>query len=365
MGPSLRSMTTKELLLSCHHELGRPQQGAFDFGIGKNADGVARGIGVAGGFFRGVFEGTVAVEDGEDIGVGDAIEGAIVEDDFNLAALGRSATLERVDDGHGGLAFTQVAGDGLAEHTLGGGQVEDIVDDLEGNAEIAAVLAEALFLGGGGASQDAAYSHADGKQTGGFAVDEIEVLLRRNQLAQFLHLEEFAFDQLLGQFDHHIQDAEIALLHGDLKGLHVEPIAGEDAHRVAPLRIGGGTAAADLGLVNNVVVDERGGVDDLDHRGQFYGAISLVAEKFRRKEQEGGTDALASAGTQVLAYLGDGGDIGHCVASELIFDRSNIVAQQVEDLFAVDGRRGTQFLTCSLRFLPPLVTPFTNWCGNS
>src|SRR5208283_2591216 len=114
MGPSLRSMTTKELLLSCHHELGRPQQGAFDFGIGKNADGVARGIGVAGGFFRGVFEGTVAVEDGE-----------------------------------------------------------DIVYDLEGNAEIAAVLAEALFLGGGGASQDAAYSHADGKQTGGFAVVEI------------------------------------------------------------------------------------------------------------------------------------------------------------------------------------------------
>ena len=33
-------------------------------------------------------------------------------------------------------------GDGLAEDVFGGGEVEDVVDDLEGEAEVAAVFAE-------------------------------------------------------------------------------------------------------------------------------------------------------------------------------------------------------------------------------
>jgi hypothetical protein len=47
-----------------------------------------------------------------------------------------------VDDGERGLAFAEVGGDGLAEDVFGGGEVEDVVDDLEGEAEVAAVLAE-------------------------------------------------------------------------------------------------------------------------------------------------------------------------------------------------------------------------------
>jgi len=90
------------------------------------------------------------------------------------------------------------------------------------------------------------------------------MLLQRDQLAELFHLEQLAFDELLRQFDENIQDAEVAFLHGDFERLHVEPIAGQHTHRIAPLRVGGGTAAADLGLVDDVVVNERRGVDDLD-----------------------------------------------------------------------------------------------------
>ena len=87
----------------------------------------------------------MAVEDLEDLRVGDAGEAAVGEDGADGFAVGAGAALEGVNDGEGGLAFAEVAGDGLAEDVFGGGEVEDVVDDLEGEAEVAAVLAELRF----------------------------------------------------------------------------------------------------------------------------------------------------------------------------------------------------------------------------
>ena len=105
-------------------------------------------------------------------------------------------------------------------------------------------------------------------------IDQVEVLIERDELAELFDLQQFAFDHLLGQFDQRVEDAEVALLHRDLEGLHVEPVAGEHALGVAPLRVGRRTAAARLGFVDDVVVNERGGVDDLDHGAQPDGAAS-------------------------------------------------------------------------------------------
>src|SRR6266436_248795 len=170
------------------------------------------------------------------------------------------------------------------------------------------------------------------------------MLLRRDQLAELLHLEQFAFDHLLRQFDQRVQNAEIALLHRDLERLHVKPIAGQHAHRVAPLRVGGGTAAPELGFVNNVVVDKRRGVDDLDNRRELYRAIALVAEKLRGEEQQRWTDSLSPTGAQVLANLRDRRDVRNRIATELLFDGDNVVTEEVEDFFPVDGGRRAQCL---------------------
>src|SRR5271155_2137583 len=239
------------LLFSSHYEFRGPEQGPFDFGVGGGADGFPGGFGIASGLFGGVFERAVAVQDGKNVGVSYAVESAVVENGFDLVAFGGSAAFERVDDGHRRFAFAQIAGHGLAEHAFGGGQVEDVVYDLESQAEVASVLAKAFFLLLACASEDSTDSHADGEKARRFAIDEVEMLLQRDQLTELFHLEQFAFDHLLRQFDEHVEDAEIALLHGDFEGLHVEPVAGEYAHRVAPLRVGRGTAAADLGFIDD------------------------------------------------------------------------------------------------------------------
>jgi len=133
------------LSISGGDEAGDPEEGAFVVGVGEFGDGLAGGFGVGAGGVHGVGEGAVAVEDFEDVGVGDVGEAAVGEDGADGFAVGTRPAFEGVDDGQRGLAFAEVGGGGFAEDVVLGGEVEDVVDDLEGEAEVAAVLAEGLY----------------------------------------------------------------------------------------------------------------------------------------------------------------------------------------------------------------------------
>ncbi len=217
----------------------------------------------------------------------------------------------------------------------------------------ASVESEFFLLLGEGAAEDGAQAHADGKQAGGLAVDEVEVLVEGDEAAEFFHLQQLAFDHHLGEVDEGVEDAEIALLDGDLEGLHVEPVAGEDALGVAPLGVGGGAAAAGLGFVDDVVVDQGGGVDDFDHRAELDGAALAVAKQPGGEQEQDGTNALAAAGAQIFADIGDDADVGDSVAAELALDGGEIVAEEVENFTRVGGERWTSRI--SLRQLGSVV----------
>src|SRR6202012_90837 len=165
---------------------------------------------------------------------------------------------------------------GLAEDVFGGGEVEDVVDDLEGEAEVAAVFAELRFHLVAGVGDGRAELHGDLEEAGGLTEDEVEVLLFVDEVAELLHLEQLAFDHLLGERDEEVEDVKVALFEGRGEGLHVEPVAGEDALGVAPGGVGGGAAAAGVGLVDDVVVDEGGGVEHLDYGAQADAGVACT-----------------------------------------------------------------------------------------
>ena len=99
-------------------------------------------------------------------------------------------------------------------------------------------------------------------------------------MPEFFHLQQFALNHLLRQFDQRVENAEVALLHRDFESLHIEPVARQHALRIAPLGIGGGPAAAGLSLVDNVVVHQRRGMNDLNDRAQLHRATSPIVEQF-------------------------------------------------------------------------------------
>ena len=163
------------------------------------------------------------------------------------------------------------------------------------------------------------------------------MLVHGDGFAEALDLQQFAFDHRLREVDERVEDLEIALLHGDLEGLHVKPVAGEHAFGVAPLRVGGGASAPRLRFVNDVVVDQGRGVDDLDHRAQLDGALAGVVHQLAGEQQQGRTQAFAAAGAQVFANFRNRAHARDRVAAELALDGGEIVVQQVEDFLGVAG----------------------------
>ena len=103
----------------------------------------------------------------------------------------------------------------------------------------------------------------------------------------------------------------------------------------------GEPAAAGLGAVDDVVVHERGRVDELDHGRVENRAVAGVAAEAGRQQQHGGAHALAAAHLDVLAHLRDQLDARLEVASELALDLRELLADRFEDLGEPrNGRRG-------------------------
>jgi hypothetical protein len=152
--------------------------------------------------------------------------------------------VDGVDHRERGLALAQIAGHGLAQNLFGSRQVEHVVDNLEGQADSAAIGGQARLLGLGGSGQHRAQAHGNREEAGRLAEDQVVVLGLADGAAQLLNLQQLALDHLLGEADEQVEHAQVLLFQRHLEGLHVEPVAGQHAFFVAPGGVGRGPAAA-------------------------------------------------------------------------------------------------------------------------
>ncbi|MNL39111.1 hypothetical protein D3C87_1613700 [compost metagenome] len=120
-------------------------------------------------------------------------------------------------------------------------------------------------------------------------------------------LQDLALGNHVGCIGEDLHDAHAAGFHHHLEGARIQEVAHQHAGRVAEHRVGGLAATAQLGFVHHVVVEQRGGVDELHHRGEFVMAMAVVAERARRKQQDDWTQPFAASTDDVFADLLDQG----------------------------------------------------------
>ena len=140
-------------------KVGNPKQRALEVRVRKGSKCLARLFGIAIGGGHGVFDGTVAAQNFANLLAAYVLKAAIVEDALNCLPLARGAVIERVNDGERGFAFAQIAGDGLAKHFFGRGEIEHVVDNLKRKTDRTSVGGKFLFLRFGGTGQHCAEAH--------------------------------------------------------------------------------------------------------------------------------------------------------------------------------------------------------------
>ncbi len=161
-------------------------------------------------------------------------------------------------------------------------------------------------------------------------------------VASLGELVELALDHLQRAVAEQAHDLERVLRERHRHRPDVEVVAEQHRDVATPSRVRAQAAPPGLGPVDDVVVHERGGVDELDDRSVQHTPVTGIAAQARGQEQDGRPYALAPAHLDVLAHLRDQLDARLEVAGELVLHPRQLVTNRLEDLREVrdGGGRG-------------------------
>jgi hypothetical protein len=102
--------------------------------------------------------------------------------------------------------------------------------------------------------------------------------------------------------------------------------------------MGGEPASPGVGLVDDVVVHEGGGMNELDDRRIEDGAVARVPAEPRRHQEHGGPDALSAAHLNVAAHLWNQLDARLEMSDEFGFNAQQLAADRLEDPGEIGNR---------------------------
>ena len=169
----------------------------------------------------------------------------------------------------GHLPLAQVGEHRLPEGAGVAGEVEDVVDDLEGEPQVGAVLLEGPALLVGEVPGPGAGEERPAEELGGLPVDHREVVVHgAAEEPAVLQLQRLADQHRPEQAEHPLHQLRDPRRLDALEALHQQPVAGVDRGGVAEDHPGGGRTAAALAEIHHVVVEQGRVVHQLRGGGQ-------------------------------------------------------------------------------------------------
>ena len=122
------------------------------------------------------------------------------------------------------------------------------------------------------------------------------------------HVDEllnFPFRNHIGGLGQHLHHPHIPHFHHHLERAGIQKIAHQHAGSVAKALVGRVTASAQGGFVHHVVVQQSGGVDELDHRRQCVPVGVVVPQCPTHQQEQRRPQTLAASRDDVLAHVPD------------------------------------------------------------
>ena len=243
------------------------QESLSMLGIVEQAEGLAGIVEEASGVVEGSVDGAFVVGDTHQ---DREVERFLIDDPLQeLFPLRVAGVLEEIEDGEGELPFLEVRAEGFAKLFLSADEVEAVVINLVGCAELHAELAQSGPEFVAHARNVARQIGGRGKERPGFHLDDAEVVgLGESEVEASLSLDDLALANSAGRFGDFAREGEVIELRGKHQGMREEGVAQQDSHAYAPLGVGSGHLTTGGSAVDDVVMDQGGHVDELQNRAE-------------------------------------------------------------------------------------------------
>ena len=114
---------------------------------------------------------------------------------------------------------------------------------------------------------------------------------------------------------------------------------------ISPAGISRWAAAARVGAVNHVVMNQCGAVEKLHDGGKMNRAVAIWARVTVRKQKQRGTKTLPSSAKKIAGDFADRLEGSRTLAGKLLFNQDQVIADEVEDFLdgqERDGRSSTR-----------------------
>src|SRR5262245_16351800 len=122
-----------------------------------------------------------------------------------------------------------------------------------------------------------------------FAADHLEVSGLVYVGVMAVHeLHYLAFGDHIGSVGQDLQHAHVVRRYHHLKRARIHEVAHEDGRSVAEQSIGRGLSAPQLGLVDDIIMQQRRSMNKLDHRSELMMKPAAIAKGACRQYYEGG-----------------------------------------------------------------------------
>jgi len=172
------------------------------------------------------------------------------------------------------------------------------------------------------------------KQLGGFVADDLQITLFIDIGVVAVHqLHDFAFGDDVGGVGKNAHDVHVAYIDHHLERTRIERVPDQDAGRVAEQDVGCFSVAPQVGLIDDVIVQQGCRVDEFDDRGKLMVTRPAITQRAGAEEHQDRAQTLASGIDDVFGDLFDEQRVGMQFPANQRIDGLHVRFDQRVELF--------------------------------
>lgn len=237
---------------------------------------------------------------------------------------------QQANQWQGGLTLLEVGAQRLAGRRLVSQHVQEVVDNLEADSQIAAKTGKRLLDPGIGGCVVSPQAAAAGTQFGRLGLDNVEIFrFREAVVAAAADLTQLPLAHDVRRLANRLAGVRRTQRARQIEGMSEQVVTQEHAGFIAPTGVYRVEMPAHAGLIEHIVMDQRGRMDHFHDGCQHQVFVLDRTGRLGRQQHQGGPQTFAPEAEAVLRQFVNVGDVASQLVAQDFLDLGKLLHNRI------------------------------------